>query len=68
MLLQLCRLLCGKPPAFRYAAIKFQAAQLPEAKPLIGWKRNGKPEAFRKGGGKAVTLPLGHLTLSAYCR
>ncbi len=50
-LTRLCRLLCGKPPAFRRAA---------EPKGFIGffllagWA--GKAEPFRTAGGKAATF------------
>ena len=41
------------PPAFRGGADYFLAATPPEAKPHLFNEMNGKPEAFRTGGGIA---------------
>jgi len=51
--LRLCRIPCGKPQAFRLASDSL-AARPPEAKSLPFHVVNGKPEAFRTGGGKAA--------------
>ena len=50
---RLCRLPCGKPPAFRQSP-RLSWRLGPEAKPLSSYGANGKPEAFRTGGGKAA--------------
>ena len=49
--LRLCRVPCGKPPAFRQARDSFGgSAARGEASPSK--EVNRKPEAFRTGGGK----------------
>jgi len=51
--MRLCRLPCGKPQAFRQSPVPFGGgAARGEASPFL--KPNGKPEAFRTGGGKAA--------------
>ena len=51
--MRLCRVPCGKPQAFRQAENSL-AATPPEAEPLFSKIANGKPEAFRIGGGTAA--------------
>jgi len=52
--MRLCRLPCGKPQAFRQARNYFFGyAARGEASPEF-LRTNGKPEAFRTGGGKAA--------------
>jgi len=51
--LRLCRFPSGKPLAFRQSQ-QFLAAPPPEAEPLLSKVANGKPAAFRTGGGKAA--------------
>jgi len=51
--MRLCRHPCGKPLAFRQAHTSFRGYAA-EAKPLLFYAANGKPEAFRTGGGTAA--------------
>jgi len=54
LVMRLCRFPCGKPLAFRWASNSF-AARPPRQSLTLLLRANGKPEAFRKGGGKAAS-------------
>jgi hypothetical protein len=62
--LRLCRSPCGKAPPFRIAPGEFGGSAA-EAKPQRPEAGDGKPEAFRKGGGEAAKS-IGRMTKLHY--
>jgi hypothetical protein len=62
---RLCRRPCGKPPAFGAFYEPVEASPRRYSRQEFYRQPDGKPEAFRKGDGKAVETSA---LLSNYCK